>query len=92
MKQALRYGQEIYPGDNNSETGPGIIYHIFPKLLYDNWYFDDKFEALYNINHIQFKLNLNDEVDQACIDILSNPSVYYIYSNTEYHFSKLIFL
>jgi hypothetical protein len=84
MKKAFKYGQEIYL--DSQEVG--IMYHIFPKLLYDNEFFVEKIEAQFLLNNIQMKTNLNDEAESINFEMISNQQLLFIYSNTNYSLGK----
>ncbi len=87
--KAILYGQDINLDRN--QNGIVISYFVFPKLLYDDEFFDQNFYYKYISNEITFKNSLFDEVNSLSLELLSNPALYYIYSNTGFNFSKITF-
>lgn len=100
IKKALRYGQEV-----TFENGEiNFNYYIFPKLLYDEDFFEfykydeeknvctntlTNFLNLITENHITLAPNYFDEVDKVTNELLSYPKLYQIYVNTGYRFGKI---
>lgn len=88
MKKALRYGQEIYL-ENQDKAGITLLYHIFPKLLYDEEFFIEKIESQFLLNNIQIKTNLNNESESINFEVISNQQLLFIYLNTNYSLENI---
>ena len=83
QKKIFNYYQIIMNKPNSNDII--IKYPIFPKLLYDDYYFNVKYSEIYKINQIPM-LNLN-AINQNIKDIynlLKNKEFNLVYNHTKY--------
>lgn len=82
-KNSFKYFQIILNKPNSNEII--IKYPIFPKLLYDDYYFNIKYSEIYKINEIP-PLNMNS-INQNIKDItnlINNKEFNSVYNNSKY--------
>ena len=83
QKKSFNYYQIIMNKPNSNDII--IKYPVFPKLLYDDYYFNTKYNEIYKINQIP-ALNLN-AINQNIKDInnlINNKEFNLVYNHTNY--------
>ena len=88
-KLLTSYGQNIISKNkkNKSIENPNISYYIFPKLIFDDSFFDEKYENLFQSHNINIP-------GMSIIDELKKRSIVFSDTNTKYrkymHINEII--
>ena len=85
INKAIDYFQFISLNDGKIN----LEYNIFPKLLYDNNFFEKPYSQLYLINKIQPPKKMFDNVEQQFQKILNDPKYLNVYNNTNYNLNLI---
>ena len=83
QKRHFNYFQIILNKQNGSEIC--IKYPVFPKLLYDDFYFNTKYSQIFNINQIpSLNINFINQNIKEITNLIKNKEFNLVYSNTNY--------
>ena len=83
QKRYYNYYQIILNKQNSNEIC--IKYPVFPKLLYDDFYFNTKYFQIFNINKIPtVNINFINQNIKDITNLINNKEFNLVYSNTHY--------
>jgi hypothetical protein len=82
INKAIDYFQ-IISNDGKSN------YNIFPKLLYDNKFFEKPYSQLYLINKIHSPKNTIVQIEEQFQKIINEPKYLNVYNNTNYNLNLI---
>ena len=79
FKILTTYGQDIIPKikKNKNVENPNINYYIFPKLIFDDSFFEEKYEILFQSHNINIP-------GMGNLDALKKKSIVFSDTNTKY--------
>ena len=83
INKAIDYFQIISPNDGKTN------YNIFPKLLYDNNFFEKPYSQIYLINKIHSPKNIIDEDEGQFQKIINESKNLNVYNNTNYNINLI---
>ena len=89
FKLLSKYGQNIIPKTkkNKAIENPEISYYIFPKLIFDDSFFDEKYENLHQSHNVPTP-------GMGLVDELKKKSIVFSDTNTKYrkymHYDEII--
>ena len=82
-KRCFKYFQIIFNKPNSNEII--IKYPVFPKLLYDDYYFNAKYSDIYKINEIPpLNMNFINQNIKDITNLINNKEFNLVYSNSKY--------
>jgi len=86
------YGQDITPKTkkNNFIENPNIAYYLFPKLIFDDSFFEEKYENLFPSHNINIPgMGIIDELKKKCIVFSDTNTKYRKYMHINEIVNKL---